>query len=267
MKQFSSLFAVLLLTFAAAQSLNSARPASTSSASWQANAVFYEVFVRSFQDSNGDGIGDFNGLTSRLDDLKDLGVTALWLMPIFPSPSYHGYDVTDYDAVNPQYGTMQDFEKLLEAAHEREMKVILAAIEKIPEAQDVPLIIAGDFNEGDSHDLCAWLRKEMGMCDALALYRGFTHWWPVKVFGSSLALVLRNRLDHVFYLPTQLRVSRVRVIDNEGIASDHLPVICDFQLAPHDQEHDVPSLPLLAYTGPALGWRKLAPGSIWTTDK
>ncbi len=125
MKQFSSLIVVLLLTFATAQSLNSARPATTSSASWQANAVFYEVFVRSFQDSNGDGIGDFNGLTSRLDDLKDLGVTALWLMPIFPSPSYHGYDVTDYDAVNPQYGTMQDFEKLLEAAHEREMKVIL----------------------------------------------------------------------------------------------------------------------------------------------
>jgi alpha-amylase len=125
MKQFLSLIVMFLLTFTTAQSLNSARPASTSSASWQANAVFYEVFVRSFQDSNGDGIGDFNGITSRLDDLKDLGVTALWLMPIFPSPSYHGYDVTDYDAVNPQYGTMQDFEKLLEAAHQRDMKVIL----------------------------------------------------------------------------------------------------------------------------------------------
>jgi alpha-amylase len=125
MKQFTSLIVVLLLTFATAQSLNSARPATTSNASWQANAVFYEVFVRSFQDSNGDGIGDFNGIRSRLDDLKDLGVTALWLMPIFPSPSYHGYDVTDYDTVNPQYGTMQDFEKLLEAAHERQIKVIL----------------------------------------------------------------------------------------------------------------------------------------------
>jgi alpha-amylase len=125
MKQFSSLIVVLLLTFATAQSLNSARPASTSSASWQANAVFYEIFVRSFQDSNGDGIGDFNGITSRLDDLKDLGVNALWLMPIFPSPSYHGYDVTDYDTVNPQYGTLQDFKRLLEAAHQREMKVIL----------------------------------------------------------------------------------------------------------------------------------------------
>jgi alpha-amylase len=125
MKQLTSLFVVFLLTFAAAQSLNSARSATTSGESWQANAVFYEVFVRSFQDSNGDGIGDFNGLTSRLDDLKDLGVSALWLMPIFPSPSYHGYDVTDYDAVNPQYGTMRDFENLLEAAHERDMKVIL----------------------------------------------------------------------------------------------------------------------------------------------
>lgn len=100
---------------------------------WWTGAVFYEAFVRSFYDSNGDGIGDFNGLTAKLDYLNDgnpatktdLGITALWLMPIFPSPSYHGYDVTDYYAVNPQYGTMDEFKKMLSEAHRRGIKVII----------------------------------------------------------------------------------------------------------------------------------------------
>ena len=100
---------------------------------WWNDTVFYEVFVRSFYDSNGDGIGDFNGLTAKLDYLNDgnpdtttdLGVTGLWLMPIFPSPSYHGYDVTDYFAVNPQYGTMEDFKRLLDEAHKRGIRVLI----------------------------------------------------------------------------------------------------------------------------------------------
>lgn len=93
---------------------------------WYRHAVFYEVYVRSFQDSNGDGIGDLPGLTSRLDDLKRLGVDALWLMPIFKSPfKDSGYDVSDYDAVSPEYGTNQDLEKLLSEAHARKMRVFL----------------------------------------------------------------------------------------------------------------------------------------------
>ena len=100
---------------------------------WWKDAVFYEVFVRSFYDSNGDGIGDFKGLTEKLDYLNDgdpqtttdLGVTALWLMPIHPSPSYHGYDVTDYRVVNPDYGTLEDFKALLQAAHARGIRVIM----------------------------------------------------------------------------------------------------------------------------------------------
>jgi alpha-amylase len=92
---------------------------------WWNNTVFYEIFVRSFYDSNGDGIGDLNGVTQKLDYLKDLGITGLWLMPIFPSPSYHGYDVTDYYSVNPQYGTLDDFKRLLAEAHQRGTRVIL----------------------------------------------------------------------------------------------------------------------------------------------
>ena len=93
--------------------------------SWWQDAVFYEIFVRSFYDSNGDGIGDFNGITEKLDYLQSLGVTALWLMPVYPSPSYHGYDVTDYFNVNPEYGTLDDFKNLLLQAHKRGIHIIL----------------------------------------------------------------------------------------------------------------------------------------------
>jgi glycosidase len=93
--------------------------------SWYRDAVFYEIFVRSFKDSNKDGIGDFNGIVQKMDYLESLGVNALWLMPIFPSPSYHGYDVTDYYDVNPQYGSMEDFKNLLDEAHKRDIRVVI----------------------------------------------------------------------------------------------------------------------------------------------
>lgn len=95
------------------------------SVSWWNDDVFYEVFVRSFYDSGLDGIGDLQGLIGKLDYLKSLGVDALWLMPIMPSPSYHGYDVTDYLNVNPQYGTLNTFHQLMDSAHAKGMKVII----------------------------------------------------------------------------------------------------------------------------------------------
>ncbi len=100
---------------------------------WWNEQTFYEVFVRSFADSDGDGNGDLQGLIERLDYLNDgdptttgdLGVTALWLMPITQSPSYHGYDTTDYTGIEADYGTNEDFRTLIAAAHERGMKVVM----------------------------------------------------------------------------------------------------------------------------------------------
>ena len=86
-------------------------------ACWR-HAVFYEIYVRSFQDSNDDGIGDLNGITSRLGYLADLGVNALWITPFYPSPQADfGYDVSDHEDVDPQFGTLADFDRLLHAAH------------------------------------------------------------------------------------------------------------------------------------------------------
>lgn len=94
-------------------------------ASLAQSQVTYQVFVRAFADSDGDGVGDLIGLAQKLDYIHDLGADSLWLMPIFPSPSYHGYDVTDYRAINSDYGSMEDFQTLLDKAHGLGMRVLL----------------------------------------------------------------------------------------------------------------------------------------------
>lgn len=96
---------------------------------WFKNAIIYEAPVRAFADSNGDGIGDFRGLTEKLDYLQDLGITAVWLLPFFPSPLRDdGYDIADYTNVNPIYGTLEDFKEFLESAHQRDIRVIIELI-------------------------------------------------------------------------------------------------------------------------------------------
>ncbi|KQP07196.1 alpha-amylase [Methylobacterium sp. Leaf99] len=92
---------------------------------WYRDAIIYQIHVKSFFDSNNDGIGDFEGLTQKLDYVRDLGVTAIWLMPFYPSPLRDdGYDIGDYREVNASYGTMEEFRKFVEAAHERGLRVI-----------------------------------------------------------------------------------------------------------------------------------------------
>jgi len=96
---------------------------------WYKDAIIYQVHVRTFRDSNGDGIGDFRGLTEKLDYLQELGITALWLMPFFPSPLRDdGYDISDYRSVHPSYGTLDDFKSFLVAAHERGIRVIVEMV-------------------------------------------------------------------------------------------------------------------------------------------
>lgn len=92
---------------------------------WYKDAIVYELHVKAFCDSDRDGIGDFPGLTEKLDYLVELGVTALWLLPFYPSPMRDdGYDIADYKNINPAYGTMRDFRHFVREAHRRRLKVI-----------------------------------------------------------------------------------------------------------------------------------------------
>jgi alpha-glucosidase len=103
-----------------------AAASSNSLENWWKNAVIYEIYPRSFQDSNGDGIGDLNGITSRLDYLQKLGVDAIWISPCYPSPQVDfGYDISDYEGIDPQYGTMADFDRLVAEAKKHNIRILM----------------------------------------------------------------------------------------------------------------------------------------------
>lgn len=137
--------------------------------SWWHRTVFYEIFVRSFAESTSgpladDGIGDLQGLIEKLDYLNDgdpatnddLGVMGIWLMPIMSSPSYHGYDVTDYFMVNPEYGTNDDFTRLLEEAHKRGMRVIIDLVINHTSVEHPWFIEARDQPQSPRRDWYIW---------------------------------------------------------------------------------------------------------------
>ena len=92
---------------------------------WYKDAVIYELHIKAFRDSNRDGIGDFKGLIEKLDYLQELGITAIWVLPFYPSPLRDdGYDIADYTSINPHYGTLEQFQQLLQEAHKRDLRVI-----------------------------------------------------------------------------------------------------------------------------------------------
>jgi alpha-amylase len=130
---------------------------------WWNDRVFYEIFVRSFADSNGDGIGDFVGMTERLDYLNDgdpattddLGITGIWLMPVFDSPSYHGYDVVDYRATQPEYGTIDELSHFVDEAHERGIAVIIDLVINHSSSQH-PWFEASLLEDSPTSDWYVW---------------------------------------------------------------------------------------------------------------
>ncbi|MBL8102435.1 MAG: hypothetical protein JNM02_07910 [Anaerolineales bacterium] len=159
---FSTLLLVSVLSACASTSPKVDSPSQTEPASWWNEAVFYEIFVRSFYDTDGNGIGDFNGIIQKLDYLESLGVTAIWLMPIHPSPSYHGYDVTDYYDVNPEYGTMDDFKNLLAEAHKRDIRIIIDLVLNHTSSQHPWFVEANSNPNSKYHDYYIWSESGEG---------------------------------------------------------------------------------------------------------
>lgn len=135
---------------------------------WWKDASFYQIFVRSYADSNGDGKGDFKGLISKLDYLNDgrpetntdLGVTAIWLMPIHPSPTIHGYDVMNYQDINPDYGTLDDFKQFLNEAHKRGIHVIMDFVINHTSIQH-PWFVAAANGDPVYHDYYVWSKEKL----------------------------------------------------------------------------------------------------------
>ncbi|UXP31275.1 alpha-amylase family glycosyl hydrolase [Reichenbachiella agarivorans] len=124
------------------------------------NAVFYEIFVQSFADSNGDGVGDIPGMTAKLDYLVDLGITAIWLMPMSPSPSYHKYDVTDYVGIHSDYGTMEDFKTFIHEAHAREIRVVMDFVINHSSSEHPWFVDAKTGKDAKYRDYYVWADKD-----------------------------------------------------------------------------------------------------------
>ncbi len=145
-------------------------PQGTDGYEWWNDTVFYEIFVRSFYDSDADGIGDFNGIIEKLDYLNDgdpttntdLGITGIWLMPVNPAASYHGYDTTDYYSVSPDYGTMDDFKRLLEECHKRGIRVILDMVYNHSSNKHPWFIESRDEPQSDKRDWYVWSTTDPG---------------------------------------------------------------------------------------------------------
>ena len=158
--------AALVTLALAATPLAAAPPAAAASEPWWAHAVIYEIYTRSFQDSNGAGVGDLAGIVSRLDYLQSLGVDALWLTPFFPSPQVDfGYDVRDYENVDPQYGSLADFDRLVAEARKRDMRVILDLVLNHTSEQHPWFVEAARSRSAPSHGWYVWSegRREGGM--------------------------------------------------------------------------------------------------------
>jgi alpha-glucosidase len=133
--------------------------AATSShdSTWWKHAVIYEIYPRSFQDSNGDGVGDLNGITQRLDYLKTLGIDAIWISPMYPSPQVDfGYDISNYEAIDPQYGTLKDFDKLVADAKQRNIRVILDMVLNHTSDKHQWFIDAASSRTNPKHDWYCW---------------------------------------------------------------------------------------------------------------
>lgn len=197
-----SAMAAALLACAGCSSTTTTRGITPNTEGWWRDQVFYEVFLRSFADSDGDGIGDLAGLTARLDYLNDgdpgttsdLGVDAVWLMPIHPSPSYHGYDVKDYRAVNPQYGTLADFDAFVAAAHQRGLRIVIDMVLNHSSSQHPWFLDSRSGSAAAKRDWYVWSATDPGWTNPMGggwnLDNGA--WFYAAFNGSMPDLNLRN---------------------------------------------------------------------------
>ncbi len=263
--------------------LSAAAPAAASVPQWKNDwargAVFYEVFVRSFVDSNGDGIGDLQGLTAKLDYLNDgdpatdsdLGVDALWLMPVFDSPSYHGYDTVDYERIEPDYGNGEDFDRFLDEAHRRGIRVILDFVMNHSSSQH-PWFIDSASSPASAHrDWYVWRADDPGWTQP---WGGSNHTWHEKNHAFYYGIFWGGMPDLNFSTPAvRQEIERLgalwlaRGVDGFRLdATRHL-----FANGPGELQNDQPETHVFLKEW-AAGVRRQKPQSVlvgenWTTTE
>lgn len=130
---------------------------------WWKESVVYQIYPRSFMDSNGDGIGDINGITSKLDYLKELGINVIWLSPVYQSPNDdNGYDISDYQAIMEEFGTMEDFDRMLQAAHERGIKIMMDLVVNHTSDEHAWFVESRKSKENPYRDYYIWREGKNG---------------------------------------------------------------------------------------------------------
>ena len=125
------------------------------------NEIYYEIFIRSFYDSNNDGIGDINGIRQKLDYLQNLGITGIWITPVHPSPTYHKYDVVDYYGIDKEYGTIEDYKLLVKEAHSKGIKILIDLVVNHTSSEH-PWFKASCNNDPKYKDFYVWSKTESG---------------------------------------------------------------------------------------------------------
>ena len=155
------LFILITLGCAKDKTKNDKMVVSADNKTWWKEGILYQIYPQSFKDSNGDGFGDFQGVIQKLDYIESLGVTMVWMNPFFESPLVdNGYDVSDYRAIHPRYGTMEDFQKMLEGFHKRNIKFVLDVVVN---------------HSSNQHE---WFKQSRSSRDNP--YRDYYHWWPAE---------------------------------------------------------------------------------------
>lgn len=186
-KLLSLFLALSLLPSACAQTPAQATFAAhpTSDPTWWKHAVLYEIYPRSFRDSNGDGVGDLNGITQKLDYLQHLGIDAIWISPMYPSPQVDfGYDIADYENIDPQYGTLADFDHLLAQANQRHIRIVLDMVLNHTSDQHAWFKEAASSRTNPKHDWFVWSDGKPGTGPLAHEGRVPPNNW-VALFGGS----------------------------------------------------------------------------------
>jgi maltose alpha-D-glucosyltransferase/alpha-amylase len=221
-------------------------------ADWYKDAIFYELRIRSFYDSNGDGIGDIQGLTEKLDYLQDLGVTTIWLLPFYPSPLRDdGYDIADYTTIHPDCGTLRDFKALLREAHARELRVVTELVLNHTSDQHAWFQRARRAPRNSKwRDFYVWSDAPTRYPDARIIFKDFEHsnwaWDPVagayywhRFFSNQPDLnfenpEVRRALFQVVDFWLEMGVDGLRLdavpylFEREGTSCENLPETHEF---------------------------------------